>query len=201
MIRRKSEAPELGGLADLLEPEASAPAPDFAFADTIHVRDLGDEIAPPPSGPVIVNDPNQGTQCLTPLAFPLPPASENVSFSTRLRALAARTRHQLRAAFEELEELWSEAGDVVDDEGSGRALGVVRRLRAVWSFWEWERGDIARAAAIGCAVFAVAAVGGAVVLDAESGVTAAASGVVRAPHTVQMQHTGRLLPARMKAAR
>ena len=59
-----------------------------AFADTIRVRDRhmleATEDASPPSGPVIVNDPDQGTQWMTPMAFPLPPASADVSLSTKL---------------------------------------------------------------------------------------------------------------------
>ena len=64
---------EIGGLADVLEPPSSRGG-DIAYADTVHVRDLaridaGDEL-PPPSGPVIVNDPDQGSKWMMPFAFP-----------------------------------------------------------------------------------------------------------------------------------
>ncbi len=221
MIRRSGSGPHAGdlrGLADLLEPDSSraCASPDIAFADTIHVRDLDDELAPPPSGPVIVNDPDQGTQWMTPFAFPLPAASEDVSLPTRLRVLAARIRHGVRGSLEELRELWSHTTDLVDPRES-RALTIARRVRALWSFWEWERGDIARAGAIGLAVFAFAAVLGAVALDrTDSGLAATAAsphegrgpeatgngatGPVRQPRTVE-QHTPRVHAARVKAVR
>lgn len=161
------------GLADLLEPDASR-AGDIAFADTIHIRDLAldDELPPPPSGPVIVNDPDQGTQWMTPFAFPLPPASHDASLATKLRVLAARVRHAVRGALEQ------------------------------WSLWEWERADVVRAGAIGLAVFALAATIGAVALAHDDGSASggAATGVVRGPRTVE-QHTGRVFAARMKAVR
>jgi hypothetical protein len=79
MLRRESD--EHGGPADI------------AFADTVHVRDLdlaatGDEL-PPVSGPVIVNDPDQGAQRMTPRTFPLPVPSQAGSRSTKLRVLPA----------------------------------------------------------------------------------------------------------------
>ncbi len=211
MIRRTgssgSHVDDMRGLADLLEPESSpaTPAPDLAFADTIHVRDLDDDPAPPASGPVIVKDPEQGTQCMTPFAFPLPAAAEDVSLATRLRVLAARVRHGLRGSLEELKELWTHTNALVEGPTDGRALTVARRLRALWSLWEWERADVVRAGTIGLAVFALAAAIGAVALDRGDGATASAAAsdaewLVRKPHTVE-QHTGRSFPVRMKAAR
>lgn len=190
------------GLADLLEPDSSRAARDIAFADTIYIRDLDDDLAPPPSGPVIVNDPDQGTQWMTPFAFPLPAASEDVSLSTKLRVLAARLRHGLRGSIEELKELWTHTTELVDANGGTPALTVARRLRALWSLWEWERGDIVRAGTIGLAVFALAATIGAIALDPGDAAPSAqaASGAVRGPRTVD-QHTGRVIAVRVKAAR
>jgi len=185
------------GLADLLEPPRTPRVGELAFADTIHVRDLplndtGEHELPPASGPVIVNDPDQGTQWMTPFAFPLPPAAEQVSLSTKLRILSARIRHGLRGSVEEAREAWSQTND---------APSPVERVKALWSLWQWESGDLVRAAVIGGAVFLVVATIGALALGASddgdrtasgSGITAVdASGEVRAPRTVD-QHTGRV---------
>lgn len=188
MLRGESDV-EMGGLADLLEPSSSNRGADIAFADTIHVRDLatldvGDE-PPPPSGPVVVNDPDEGTQWMTPFAFPLPTAAaEDVSFSTKLRILAARVRHGVRGSLEELGEVWSQTSD---------APSFVERVKALVSFWQWERTDLVRAAIIGGAVFVVVATAGALALEAGENRPGAgiASGEVRAPRTVD-QHTGRV---------
>lgn len=186
----------MGGLADLLEPPStprtSPRASDIAFADTIHVRDLnladtGDEL-PPASGPVIVNDPDQGTQWMTPFAFPLPPASEDVSLSTKLRILSARIRHGVRGSIEEAQDAWSQTSE---------ARTFVERIKALLSLWQWERGDLVRAAVMGGAVFAVVATIGAFAIasdDSEStpafGISASYDGV-RVPRTAD-QHTGRV---------
>ena len=182
----------MGGLADLLEPPSTPRTTDIAFADTIHVRDLnlgdtGDEL-PPASGPVIVNDPDQGTQWMTPFAFPLPAPAEDVSLSTKLRILSARVRHGVRGSLEEAQDAWSQTSE---------APTFVERVKALFSLWQWERGDLVRAAIIGGAVFVVAATIGAAAIaggEAESpqafGVSAAYEDGVRVPRTVD-QHTGR----------
>lgn len=189
----RGESNEIGGLADLLEPSSSRRrgAGDIAFADTIHVRDLdlsdtGDEL-PPASAPVIVHTPDQGTQCLTPFAFPLPPAAQDVSLSTKLRVLSARIRHGVRGSIEEAQDAWSQASE---------APTPVERLKALWSLWQWERGDLVRAAIIGGAVFFVAATIGGVAIagdsDAPQAFGISANNEVRAPRTVDQQHTGRV---------
>jgi hypothetical protein len=191
----RGESNPIGGLADLLEPPSTPrttpPPTDIAFADTIHVRDLnlgdtGDDL-PPASGPVIVNDPDHGTQWMTPFAFPLPPAPADVSFATKMRVLAARIRHLLRGSMEEAQEAWSQTSE---------APTFVERVKALWSLWQWERGDLVRAAIIGGAVFSVVAtIGGFALADSDSEGTQAfgvsASNEVRAPRTVD-QHTGRV---------
>lgn len=196
----RGESNDMGGLADLLEPpstprapprSARAPATDIAFADTIHVRDLdlsdtGDEL-PPASGPVRVNHPEQGTQWMTPFAFPLPPPSEDVSLSTKLRILSARVRHGVRGSIEEAHEAWSQTSE---------APTFVERVKALWSLWQWERTDLVRAAIIGGAVFFVAAtIGGFAIAGSDEAAPrpfgVSASNEVRAPRTVD-QHTGRV---------
>lgn len=184
------------GLADWLEPASTPRTNDIAFADTIHVRDLnladtGDEL-PPASGPVIVNDGEQGTQWMTPLAFPLPPSAEDVSLSTKLRILSARVRHGVRGSLEEAQDAWSQTRE---------APTFVERIKVLASLWQWERGDLVRAAVIGGAVFVVAAtLGGVAIAGGESesaqafgvsaGAHAAGDDGVRVPRTVD-QHTGR----------
>lgn len=184
----------MGGLADRLEPPSTSRAADIAFADTVHVRDLnladtGDEL-PPPSGPVIVNDPQQGTQWMTPFAFPLPPATEHVSFSTKVRILSARIRHGVRGSIEEAQDAWSQTRE---------APTFFERVKALFSLWQWERGDLVRAAVMGAAVFAVVAtIGGFAIAGGDDPETVAVGeGVhdaravgVRVPRTVD-QHTGR----------
>jgi hypothetical protein len=191
----RGESNDMGGLADLLEPPSTPrrppPSHDMAFADTIHVRDLdlsatGDEL-PPASGPVIVNDPDQGTQCLTPLAFPLPPASQDASLSTKLRILSARIRHGVRGSIEEARDAWRQTSE---------APTFAERMKALWSLWQWERSDLVRAAVMGGAVFFVVATLGALAIasgddDAPQAFGVSASNEVRAPRTVD-QHTGRV---------
>ena len=183
----------MGGLADLLEPPSTPrrhreQKQDIAFADTIHVRDLelgatGDEL-PPASGPVLVHTPEQGTQCLTPLAFPLPPASQDASLSTKLRILTARVRHGLRGSIEETQDAWSQTSE---------APTFIERVKALWSLWQWERTDLVRAGIMGGAVFCVVATIGAVSIASGEDTPAlgvSASNEVRTPRTVD-QHTGR----------
>jgi hypothetical protein len=201
----RGESIDTGGLADLLEPPSTPrrrppPPSDIAFADTIHVRDLnlsdtGDEL-PPASGPLRVNDPEQGTQWMTPFAFPLPPAAEDVSLSTKLRILSARIRHGVRGSIEEAHDAWSQTSE---------APTFVERVQALFSLWQWERGDLVRAALMGGAVFLVVATIGAVAIagndDTAQAVGISASNEVRAPRTVD-QHTGRLfLPSPSRRTR
>jgi hypothetical protein len=176
-------------LAELLEPDSAHDqgTGDMAFAPTIHVREILED-APPPSGPIIVSDAMGQTQHMTPLAFPLPPASEDAPVSTKMRVGVSRVRHAFQRSFDELSELWASTGD-----GS-----FMERARMLWSFWEWERTDLVRAGLIGAAVFLVVATAGASVVATR---TAGASAEVRAPRTLD-QHTGKGGPAiRTKATR
>jgi hypothetical protein len=217
------DSASFGGLADVLEPDAEAvtsmrgmsiasvrepaprssrsPAPiqiqDFAFADTVVASDLGDE-PPPPSGPIYVHDPLGvgDSHCLTPLAFPLPPAAQDVEFGTRLRVLSAHMRHTVRRSLEETRELWADTAEMVDTSSPG-AFMQVRRVLALWSCFQWSRADFTRAAMIGLAVFITAGAIGATTMgfgDGESRTTlAAASGSEVRPGRTLDQHTGKKL--------
>jgi hypothetical protein len=202
-------------LADLLRPERAPEQQrgDWAFAPTVDVQDIPGD-SPPPSGPLYVNEPGGLTQCLTPLAFPMPDAREDASIDARVRSVRfgfSRVRHAFRRSMEELRELWAGACMAVADEPEGDALGratcALRRARVLWSFWEWGRADILRAGAIGGAVFiAVATVGASLAATSEmpgSQVTVSAAGTggeVRRPRTLE-QHTRRHGRVRTKATR
>ncbi len=193
-------------LADLLEPEpvAEEPTQDFAFAPTVHTSDLPDDF-PPPSGPLYVNEPGGQTQCMTPLAFPMPPASEDATLDTRARIAFSRIRHTFRRSLEEMRELWlaacEAAGAAPSSDPLARAALVAKRARVVWSFWEWDRADIVRAAAIGSAVFFGVATVGATVVVTQSSATAPITerngDEVRVPRTIE-QHTPRAFVLRTK---
>lgn len=189
------------------------PAPvqvgDFAFADTVFAVELpGDE--PPPSGPIYVNDESGETQCMTPLAYPLPSrfpppallpaARDEAALPTRLRALEAHLRQTVRRSRGEMRELWASTAEMVDGEGA-HGLGasslplVLRRVVALWSCFQWSRADLTRAALIGLAVFVAAAAFGGVTIHL--GEAAAASSEVRAGRTLD-QHTGKKIEVRGK---
>jgi hypothetical protein len=217
---------ELRGLADVLEPEArisrvepmvappvSVRAPvqvqDFAFADTVIARELPPDEPTPPSGPIFVNDVSGSTQCVTPLAFPLPSAAEDADMETRARVFSAHIRHTVRYSLEEMRELWAGTAEIVDgspaDSPARSAARFFRRVVALWSCWQWERTDVTRAALIGLGVFAVTAAIGATTArphdrrsaDGDSS-SASSATEVRATHTLD-QHTGRNAAVRTKA--
>jgi hypothetical protein len=181
------------GLADFLEPRTPRTG-ELAFADTIHIDDLdlggtGEDLSPA-SHPVFVNDPSQSTQWMTPFAFPLPSSAQEVSFSTKLRVLHSRILHFVRGWVEEANDAWSQT------QG---AASFPERVKALWSLWQWERGDLVRAALMGSAVFFVVATLGAIAMASGDEPAAQAFGVlpsneVRAPRTVD-QHTGRAFHA------
>lgn len=205
-----------GGLADVLEPDsdaitskrsmpaasvrhpslrAVAPAQvqDFAFADTVFASELLDDGAPPPSGPIFVQDPMGNTQCVTPLAFRLPPPADDLDLPTRVRVLLARARHAFRGSVEEMSGLWADTDEMVEAGNAGAARHF-RRFLALWSFFHWSRADVTRAAMIGLAVFITAAAIGATTMDIGGD---AASSEVRARRTLD-QHTGKNFVARSK---
>lgn len=175
---------------------ARAPAPiqlqDFAFADTVVAQELGDDERPPPSGPIYVSDSLGNTQCLTPLAFPLPAAAEDVDLRTRLRIALSHVRHATRGSVDEMRELWAGTAQMVE---GGASAGRFHRALAMWSCFQWSGADLTRAAMIGLAVFLTAGAIGATTLDLGDGTASAAShdassAEVRGARTLD-QHTGK----------
>jgi hypothetical protein len=68
-----------------------------------------------------------------------------------------------------LEESHDARGAIVyDGDPFARAATVGRRVRTLFSFFEWDRADLLRAAWIGLAVFVVVATVGAVMLEHQS---------------------------------
>lgn len=182
-----------------------SPAPiqlqDFAFADTVSAKELGDDELAPPSGPIYVNDAMGNTQCVTPLAFRLPDAAAEVDLATRLRVVLAHLRHAIRGAHEEMLELWAGTAEMVEGGASGSRFD---RVLALWSCFQWSRADLTRAGMIGLAVFITAAAIGSATLDfgGESAASATGSNVasstgVRPGRTLD-QHTGKKVVVRAK---
>lgn len=134
------------------EARGHASDPDLAFADTVIAADLDEAI--PPSG-LVVSDESGRAQHLLPFHYPTPTAPTDVTSGSAW----ARLHSRLKSSRDEMFQLWR-ATAYVDDEGEGFG----RRVRTFWSFFEWERADLIRAAWIGLAVFALAATIGARVL-------------------------------------
>jgi len=188
-------------------PIAPAPAPmqvqDFAFADTVHARELRDlEESPPSSGPIIVNDPvaQLGPQCVTPLAFPMPDVEAMAQAADA--DLAARVRHSVRGTLAEMRDAWEATAITTIDASEpppSPASFFARRIVAMCASWQWDRADVLRAAVIGVSVFVVAAALGAVAVATPSS-AASADGEVRGIHTLE-QHTGRANVVHLKATR
>jgi hypothetical protein len=191
----RSGPPSLrGGNAPPISVRSPAPIQlqDFAFADTVVAKELGDEELPPPSGPIYVSDSLGNTQCVTPLAFRLPDAVEDIQPGTRLRVVVAHLRHAIRGSFEEMRELWAGTAQMVE---GGAAASRFDRVLAMWSCFQWSRADLTRAAMIGLAVFVTAGAIGVTTLDFGEG-TASGNGSdasrteVRPGRTLD-QHTGK----------
>jgi hypothetical protein len=153
----------------------NAPVEDFAFADTVVAGDLDLDEPSPPSG-IVINDETGHDHYLTPIPHPLPAAAADVGLATRVRFAWTRMRHGVKASRAEMNELWSAtaclehvhdgAGLVVQEEDPFlRAATVGRRVRTFFSFFEWDRADLLRAAWIGVAVFVLAATAGALALS------------------------------------
>jgi hypothetical protein len=156
---------------------------DFAFADTVVCDDL--EEAAPPSG-IVVSDEHSITsyplgyepqmhaqmqmQPMQMLNVPMPPPE--MTLWDRLLVWLSRSR-------EEMALLWSATGNlehvhdgqgaiVYEEDPLARAATVGRRVRTLWSFFEWDRADLVRAAWIGLLVFVLAATVGAFVLGSST---------------------------------
>lgn len=154
---------------------------DFAFADTVIAADL-DEVSP--SSGLLVSD-DSGQRLMTPVAYAPPIVELHPALATRLRLAWARARHTwtrvrygLRASRDEMNELWSATAEdpriARDDDPLARAALVGRRMRTLFSFFEWDRADLLRAAWIGLVVFFLVATAGALALQSDA--TDSASG-------------------------
>lgn len=158
-----------GALPDVVD---DVSVQDFAFADTVVAGDLDEAI--PPSG-IAISNPAGHAQCvMTPLAYG--PAAAPPGFATRLWLAWARLRDGLETSRAEMNALWSATaclehvhdgqGAIVYEEAPlARAATVGRRVRTFFSFFEWDRGDLLRAAWIGLVVFVIAATAGAFALE------------------------------------
>lgn len=136
---------------------------DIAFADTVVAADLDEAV--PPSG-IVVNDERGRAHRMIPVAFPLPVASGNLGMRTRVRLAFVRMRRGVKASRGEIHRLWRATATVDESQTPfARPATIGRRLRTLFSFFEWDRGDVLRAAWIGLAVVAFAATAGAIVLQ------------------------------------
>jgi hypothetical protein len=133
--------------------------PDFAFADTVSMSTFDLDDLPPSSGPAIVNDSFRQTQKLSPLTYPLPPTDPMADPMATTRTRVPQSN------VSEMRELWDATLHMVAPTQehtpatpTERALVLLRRVLALWQFWEWERTDIARGAMIGMAVFLLIAI-------------------------------------------
>jgi hypothetical protein len=145
---------------------AAPEAPDFAFADTVVALDLDESI--PPSG-IVVSDSTGSSRCLVPVSYHLPAALEDASFWARIRRGLNASRAEMKVlwtATASLEETHDRSGTVIYHEDPFvRAATVGRRVRTLFSFFEWDRSDLLRATWIGLAVFVLVATVGAIVLE------------------------------------
>lgn len=130
------------------------PPQDMAFADTVVLKGSLEEPIPP-SGPAIVTNPH--------MMRPFGPAcTAGVESSS---GIGERTVAAFRSARDEMRDLWAGTGEALGPVPPTLppVIGFARRMRVLWSFWEWDRKDLVRAGAIGLAVFftviAVVAVG------------------------------------------
>jgi hypothetical protein len=105
-----------------------------------------------------------------PMAAPAP--ATHLTWVDRLAAWMARSREEITLLWNatgSLEHVHDGAGAVVYDEDPlRRAATVGRRVRTLWSFFEWDRTDLVRAAWIGLLVFVLAATVGAFVLGSSA---------------------------------
>jgi hypothetical protein len=153
---------------------ASEPVEDFAFADTIVAVDLDE---PPPASGIVVSDETGRAQLMQPVAYPIV-APDDPGLVTQIRFSWVRLRHGMKESRNEMRELWSATADldelvpherayVQQEDPLVRAATIGRRLRALFSFFEWDRADLLRAAWIGLAVFFLAATIGALVVHSQ----------------------------------
>jgi hypothetical protein len=148
---------------DLTVPGPSGVVEDLAFADTVVALD---DVVPPASSLIVAGEP-----VVVPLTY-----VETPVVMAPPTGPWGRLRHGARAAWEELKQLWNATAcleEVHDANGAVirdpdpfvRAATVGRRVRRLFSFFEWDRADVLRAAWIGLAVFVLATTIGAICLQ------------------------------------
>lgn len=158
---------------------------DFAFADTVVALDEElpvpsqrppvSQHPPPPSdpqwgGPMNMTRAQPISQHPPPYdpyapqhGYPVPPPQpgHDPGLVTSVRGAFQRTKYTLDSSRAEMKELWSATDDRTDPTMTVKeddpVVRLARRIKTFWSFFEWDRSDVERAAWIGIAVFAIAA--------------------------------------------
>jgi len=77
---------------------------------------------------------------------------------TSVRGAFQRAKYTIDSSRGEMKELWSatETGDpAMTSDEKDPIVRLARRVRTFWSFFEWDKDDVARAAWIGLAVFVI----------------------------------------------
>jgi hypothetical protein len=169
-------------------------AQDFAFADTVVATDLDEAI--PPSG-IVISDETGHSHCVMPVAYPhrISAPRPELPMTARARMAWAQMREGMRASSEELHALWTATASVEQDQHRpiarhndtlARAATVGRRVRTFFSFFEWDRADVFRAAWLGFFVFVLAATVGAFAL--QSPASAPTNAPTNAPNVPRGNH-------------
>lgn len=99
------------------------------------------------------------------MADPYGPSSRpppDAGLVTSVRGAFQRAKHTIDSSRGEMKELWS-ATETTDPAQTGDdndpVVRLARRVRTFWSFFEWDKDDVARAAWIGLAVFVIVVCG------------------------------------------
>lgn len=175
-LSRHSRADPTGAPHPIAKATDVEPIQDFAFADTIAMADL-DASTVQDSSSI-----DGGEVEFTPLATTTSSTSvwDDHRVATRVGIAWTRTWTRVRDAVEasrrEMLELWNATASIesardhrVDVQAAhplARVLTVGRRIRALWSLFEWDRADVVRAASIGLVVFMVVATVGSFIVHA-----------------------------------
>ena len=125
--------------------------------------------------PRFTTHPTTGFTRQTALTGPPPPPSSvppNAGIVTTARHAYKRAKTEIDSSRHEMQALWSATQDHAEairlaneEDPFVRLAGHLRRVRALWSFFEWDRADLMRATWIGVAVFVIVATVGAFALQ------------------------------------
>lgn len=155
---------------------------DFAFADTVVALDDEIPMAPvshppaslpsPPSRPPASYDypahdltvqPQMHAMQAVGTGYSQPPVGPHPGTDpglvTTMRGAIQRAKYTIDSSRGEMKELWhaTHAPEAVEEPDP--VVRLARRLRTFWSFFEWEKDDVVRAAWIGLAVFVIVVCG------------------------------------------